>query len=314
MALVDSPTPATLARLAPRHAHDASFEGDHDRPDTIRTFAWFGYKGQEWVDDPQELSRRAWADALQSLADLAEGEDWTGASADDRPLPILGSYIRYTYQRLAMQEKICFSENGEYAALNTGLLTVHAEDIFGLFQRNDHANPRAQKWKFRKWATESDATILRQFPSPPEMATYADSPADLVYDLSRDLKLAYEHILVDNLDRFPADLAGEPRRARQALDHAKDLALKRTRRNFKVVVPQWYPKTRESGFLLPLDLTGSGSADLALVVSAVSDTAYRGHTILTLEMAYTVARLVSRPDSEWLKPQAMPSEETDDAL
>ena len=48
-----------------------------------------------------------------------------------------------------------------------------------------------------------------------------------------------------------------------------------------------------------------GSADLALVVSEVGDTEYRGHTVLTLEMAYTNARLVARPDSEWLKPPAI---------
>jgi hypothetical protein len=315
---VDIPSPADLARLAPAPtlsaAAVAGIDADEEwhRPDTIRSFAWFGYKGEEWIEDRQELSRRAWAGTLQGLADLAEDEDWEGAGAGDRPLPILGSYIRYTYQRLTMEQKIAVSDDGEFAALNTGLLTIHAEDVFGLFQRNEHGNPRAQPWKFRRWATESDRDILRSFPTPPAMATYASKASDLVYDLDRDLKLAYDHILVDNIDRFPPDLAAEPRRARQALDHAVDLTLKRTRRNFKIVVPQWYPRTQENGFLLPLDLTGSGTADLALVVSAIGDTAYRGHTILTLEMAYTVARLVSRPDSEWLKPQAMPSEAVDD--
>lgn len=312
---MNTPSPADLARQAsPRPAiaaaSDAVAEEEWHRPDTIRSFAWFGYKGgrEEWVDS-QDLSRRAWADALAGLASLAEDEDWTGAGADDRPLPILDSYIRYTYQRLVMEQKIAVSENGEFAALNTGLLTVHAEEIFGLFLRNEH--PNAQPWKFRRWATESDREILRHFPIPPEMATYASKASDLVFDLDRSFKLAYGHILGDHIDRFPPELAAEPLRARQALDHAVVLTLKRTRRNFKIVVPEWYPKTQENGFLLPLDLTGSGTADLALVVSAVGD-AYRGHTILTLEMAYSVARLVSRPDSEWLKPHAMPSEAVDE--
>lgn len=311
---MDIPSPADLARSSPsRPATEVASEAAADewhRPDTIRRFAWFNYKGDEWIDDPQELSQRAWAGTLAALAALAEKEDWTGAGADGRPLPILDSYLRYTYQRLAMEQKIAESENGEFAALNTGLLTVHAEDIFGLFQHNER--PNAQKWKFRRWATEADGVILRHFPTPPEMATYANKASDLVYDLDRDLKLDYGHILVDNRDRFPQELAAEPFRARQALDYAVALTLKRARRNFKIVVPQWYPRTQENGFLLPLDLTGSGTADLALVVSAISDTAYRGHTILTLEMAYSVARLVSRPDSEWLKPHAMPSEAVDE--
>jgi hypothetical protein len=63
---------------------------------------------------------------------------------------------------------------------------------------------------------------------------------------------------------------------------------------------------------MPLDVAGSGTADLALVVSPVGVAAYCGHTVLTLEMAYTNARLVARPDSDWLRPQAPPSREADD--
>lgn len=148
------------------------------------------------------------------------------------------------------------------------------------------------------------------------MAEYVTSTANLVYDWRRPLKLAYDHILVDNLSRFPPSLQSQPMRARQALDHAVDWTLKRVRRNYKVVVPQWYPRLGEGGaqFLMPLDLQGSGTADLALVVSEVGETAYRGHTVLTLEMAYTNARLVARPDSEWLKPEAPPLASVEDAF
>jgi hypothetical protein len=55
-------------------------------------------------------------------------------------------------------------------------------------------------------------------------------------------------------------------------------------------------------------------ADLALVVSSVEDRAYRGHTVLTLEMAYTNARLVARPDSDWLVPNAAPNQAIDEAF
>jgi hypothetical protein len=306
---VENPTPAALAHTQPPTVAVSTTPTETPRRDTIRSFAFFPYRGDEQLTDGYELGRRAWADALTSLANLAEPEDWTGAVATDRPLPILDSYLRYTYQRLVMEQKIEASADGEFAAINTGLLTSHAEDVFGLFQRNTREN--AQRWVFKKWATESDREILRNFPVPPPMAEYVKSASDLVYDWRRDLKLAYEHILVDNLDRFPAELATQPMRARQSLDHAVAWTLKRARRNYKVVVPQWYPRLTEAGaqFLMPLDLTGTGTADLALVVSAVGDAAYRGHTVLTLEMAYTNARLVARPDSEWLKPQAVPTYE-----
>jgi hypothetical protein len=213
-----------------------------------------------------------------------------------------------------MEDKIAVTTDGERAALNTGLLTPHAEEIFGYFQRNRHEN--AQQWYFMGWVTESDRELLRYFDEPPQMAEYVMSAPDLVYDWRRELKLAYDHILGDNIDRFPTDMRVQPLRARQALDSAVHLTLRRVRRNHKLVIPQWYPRLGESGaqFLMPLDLTGDGSADLALVVSAVGDRAYRGHTVLTLDMAYTNARLVARPDSDWLVPSATPSASIDEVF
>ncbi|MFT8636589.1 MAG: DUF3825 domain-containing protein [Pseudoclavibacter sp.] len=280
--------------------------GAASRRDTIRSFAWFGYTGDEWISDPAELSRRAWAEPLAVLAELAEDEDWTGAAPGGAQLPILDRYVRATYHRLVAEDKIATSDGGAFAALNTGLLTPYAEEIFGLFARNDH--PGAQPWKFVRWATESDRDILANFPAPPRMAVYIRSTADLVYDVDRPIKLAYEHIIGDNLGRFPRELAEHPVQARQALDAAVAFTLKRARRNYKTIVPQWYAHFEEPGFFLPLALTGRDAADLALVVSAVGDGVYRGNTVFTLDMAYLPARLVARPDSDWLRPQVAPAD------
>jgi hypothetical protein len=139
------------------------------------------------------------------LPHLAEPEDWAGSSADGRHLPILDSYLRYTYQRLVIEQKIAVAADGQYAALNTGLLTPYAEAIFGLFQRNRRED--LQPWFFLRWASESDRDTLRHFPLPPDLAEYVSDPADLVYDWRRRLMPAYDHILADNIDRFPADLS-----------------------------------------------------------------------------------------------------------
>lgn len=269
----------------------------------LRSFAFFPYRGQAQAEGA-ELGRLAWSEALVSLASMAELEEWVGAVDTTRTLPILDSFLRYTHKRLVMEDKVVVTVDGEWAAVNTGLLTPHAEELFGLFRRNRHEN--AQHWYFIRWATESDRDLLTHFPEPPEMAEYVTSASELVYDWRRELKLAYDHIINDNLERFPADLAAQPLRAKQALDAAVQLTLRRVRRNHKLVIPQWYPKFGEAGpqFLMPLDLTGSGRADLALVVSAVGDRVYRGHTVLTLDMAYTNARLIARPDSDWLAPIA----------
>ncbi len=284
-------------------------------PERLRQFAFFPLNSEQYVDDRYERGRLAWTQALQALEELAEPEDWTGSGAEvARPLPILDSYLRYTYRRLVIESKITVSEDAEFAAFNTGLLTRHAEDIFALFVRN--RVEKVQRWRFVRWVPECDRTIMQHFPEPPALAEYVTSASHLVFEWRRPLKLAYEHILVDNLHRFPTELTTNAMRARQALDLAVAWALKRVRRNYKTVVPQWYPRLGTSGaqFLMPLDLSGDHSVDLALVVSAVGDTAYRGHTVLTLDMAYTNARLVARPDSDWLIPRASTIPAVDDVF
>ncbi|WOF23647.1 DUF3825 domain-containing protein [Microbacterium betulae] len=306
------PTPADVARRQSGEIGPVT-EGHAER---LRSFAFFPYRGPRQAPgtiEPVELGRLAWEETLTSLAHLSEPEEWTGSTPTGRPLPILDSFLRYTYRRLVMEDKIAVTADGEFAAFNTGLLTPHAEEIFGFFQRNQHA---AQRWYFTGWVTESSRDLLRNFDQPPQMAEYVTSASELVYDWRRELKLAYDHILGDNIDRFPAEMIEQPLRARQALDSAINLTLRRVRRNHKLVIPQWYPKLGEAGaqFLMPLDLTGDRTADLALVVSVVGDRAYRGHTVLTLDMAYTNARLVARPDSDWLAPSATAIPSVDDAF
>lgn len=268
----------------------------------LRGFAFFRYRGEERID-PAEVGARAWHDTLKSLSDLAEPEEWTG-TAETRPYAILERYLMNTHQRLVMEDKICVSDDGRHAAFNTGLLTHFAEEIFALFSRNQREG--AQRWFFMSWAKDSDRDLLTYFPEPPQMAEYVAQTADLVYDWRRELKPAYDHILGERLHRFPPELQANPLRARQAFDFAIDMTLRRARRNYKMIVPQWNPALGEAGasFLLPLDLTGTGQADLALVASAIGDRAYRGHTVLGLAEAYSNARLVARPDSEWLVPSA----------
>lgn len=282
-------------------------------PDRLREFAFFPFRVKyERGAAPRYSPLLAWNQTLNELATLAEDEDW-GEATRSLDHPILNNYVNYTYKRLVTEDKIDVSADGQYAAFNTGLLTALSEELFALFERNHFRNDDAQDWFFKGWVTESNRDLLANFDPLPQMAQYVRTAGDLVYDCSCELKLAYSHILGDNIDRFPLDLQANPVRARQALDSAVNWALRKTRRNYKVVVPQWYPAAPEdtAQFLMPLDLDSDGRADLALVVSKANERIYRGHTVLTLEMAYSNARLVARPDSEWLLPSAGEPDEVD---
>lgn len=75
-------------------------------------------------------------------------------------------------------------------------------------------------------------------------------------------------------------------------------AKRRVRRNYKTAIPQYYNGRLQ--LLLPLCLQTKANADLALVIEKENGV-YRASTCLTLDMAINNARLIAKPDDEWLK-------------
>lgn len=146
-----------------------------------------------------------------------------------------------------------------------------------------------------------------RFKRLPERATYFDEPADLLYDPRLDFRPQYEHIVVGRLDRFPEHLQNDERRRTEALRQAIQHAIFRVEQNYKTAIPQYYWPTRDEKdpgklqLLLPVCLEDVSRADLALSIDRLGDV-YRAATVLTLDMAYNNARLIARPDKEWLEP------------
>ena len=90
-------------------------------------------------------------------------------------------------------------------------------------------------------------------------------------------------------------------RFKQALERA----LKRVEWNYKTAIPTYYIEDREISILIPLALESKGKVNVALVCKHNYNPEkrinnYVGKTILTLDMAYSNARLITRPDSDWL--------------
>jgi hypothetical protein len=90
-------------------------------------------------------------------------------------------------------------------------------------------------------------------------------------------------------------------RLKNRLDDAVKLALKRVEWNYKTAIPVYFPSRDAMSLLLPLALVDEDQIDLALVVERKQSGAYQGQTILPLSIAYSNSRLVTRPDSDWLK-------------
>ncbi|MBZ5569740.1 MAG: DUF3825 domain-containing protein [Acidobacteriia bacterium] len=259
----------------------------------------------------------------------------------DHPLPILHSYIFHTFQRLVLESKILVNEEAGFAAFNTGLVDPRYEIIYALFSPNDDPRAPWQLTAFCT-AGEGAAgqNLVRHFNPLPASAHYFDNPADLLYDTRVGKpEMDWKHVIVDRIDRYPqefvedhwptgfvardtSEMAHEDRKSyyaelgeaiqadnrtyRRIMNRVKDavdLSIKRASWNFKTAVPQYYPRVRKLQLLLPVCLISDERVDLALAVEKTQSGSYLGHTALPLDWAYKNARLICRPDSDWLAPQ-----------
>ena len=136
----------------------------------------------------------------------------------------------------------------------------------------------------------------------PDIANYFEKPELLIFNPKCKLIPDIDHIIQDNISRFPAHLQGAgDGELRRLLVGAIDEVRKKVKTNYKIAVPQYYDGKIQ--LLLPLCLTaGSPNPDLALVVHKLNEDTYTARTCLTLKMAYNNARLIVKPQSNWLKP------------
>ncbi len=243
-------------------------------------------------------------DAISYLADtLADKEAWDFSDNKVKQNSILKNYLEFTFRKLQQEKKIKFTSNNKFACFNTGLVTENLEDIFAFFE--EHNNPKGtttQAFFFKSFLKKSDANLLKHFSSDiPEIADFFDKPESLIFNPKNDLIPDLDHIIKDNLGRFPIHLqkADEAELRRQLIGSIEEVK-KKVRTNYKIAIPQFYDGKIQ--LLLPLCLTsGSPNADLALVVHRLADTnTYVARTCLTLKMAYNNARLIVKPQSNWL--------------
>ena len=265
------------------------------RQEVFAFFPWDGKSGETW-ETP-----------FDSLVEMAKSEDWNFAREEFRRdkyrYPILYNYLNYTFKRLQDQDKIVFDENDDAACFNTGLITPDEKEIFALFSKNFKAD--GNDWFFKGFFDSYANEIAKFRLTLPELATYVADSNELVLDTSFELDVNIGHILDDpnNQERLPEQLRNNRNLALNAIEGATKFLKQKVIRNYKVAIPQWYTPDQKIQLLLPLCIISPDKADLALV--AAKDSAaglYRIRTALRMDMAYSNARLITRPDREWLDP------------
>lgn len=244
--------------------------------------------------------------AIEYLAEnLADPEDWEFSDASKKNYSILKNYLEHIFRKIQAEGKVTYTNNNSHACFNTGLVTRNLEPIFACFDAfcDLHQGGKHSPYCFKAFLKESDIHFLTTFPTNhPDIADFFQKPEDLIFNPRCKLIPQLDHIIEDNLTRFPAHIQVlESNEIRRQLDGAIEEVKKRVKTNYKLAVPQFYNNRIQ--LLLPLNLTpGSPNPDLALAIHKISEDTYTARTCLTLKMAYNNARLIVKPQSVWLKP------------
>jgi len=238
---------------------------------------------------------------IRDLSKVAEPEDWyfetSTGTYDQMNYAGLRQYIHYIFAKHKTENKIVIVD--DYAVINTGLLTINGEDIYMVFIENTTFEKSMCKYSLVNFLKESDRGMPNKLrlngvlPNPIDF--FFDCPELSYFDTKLEIVMDVDHIYDDNLARLPLIMQSLDRNtALTLLEGAKIKSIKRIKRNNRLVVPQVYFGNIQ--YLMPFEI----NEIIVPIVLEKQDNCYRANTILTLEMAYSNARLLMKPESSWL--------------
>lgn len=284
--------------------------------------------------------------AMQDLAELALEEKWSLGSSGKLELldNYLGYTFSKLWNEEKIC--YCKDHHGKkYAAFNTGLVDELYKPIYALFKEN--ANKGMQEWMLLDFCVAGEdygKKLVSLFEKLPEPANYFTDISDLLYDVSKGAPvLDSKHIIIENIERFPYGVIKEfapdgfeilrtesltakdrdkyfedlrqamlkdkftYRKFNERLKSVVTQSVERVKWNYKSAIPMYYSTRKKMCLLLPLIFGRHNKVELALVVSKGQSGNYQGETIYPLDWAYKCARLVCRPDSDWLSVEKIPT-------
>ncbi|EGP8351112.1 DUF3825 domain-containing protein [Listeria monocytogenes] len=228
---------------------------------------------------------------------LAEKEDWyyenPNAKSSNQKYGVLFQFIHHTFSKCKDENLLKFKDN--HCLMNTGLLTQSGEEIFMLFTKN--SRPNEQEWFFNSFYRSSDHDIPQNMRGslPEHIDYFASNPQDMYFNTKLNVLYNMEHIVEENFTRLPEGIQQLDKSIIiTILNSSTEQMKKRILRNNRLLVPQYYNK--RIMYLAPLRF---GKDTLPLAIEKHIDS-YRINTILTPGMAYCNARLIMKPESNWL--------------
>lgn len=250
---------------------------------------------------------------LEDIANSTIPENWRFKNKQSAlNHPILKTYLETIFLKLKREGKVLKSQDGKHIMFNSNLLDKFFHALYIIAEVKEAEGIEVYLNPIRT-AEESYATLRKygfegQKPMPPVFFTDVN---EVIYNTSSEWRIdkdygSLSHIIEERNYRFPEKVRGlSTDQLARKLYEAIGYALAIAQRNYKYIVPIYYPRMDDICFLMPIFLEGtySASPDFALVLQRDNDNKmYIAKTILDLESGYQDARLIAKPDESWLNP------------
>jgi len=290
-------------------AYESLFKLYKDQP-LERVFAHF-YPVQGNYDEPFRLIAKHTIDGYDAWG---FNQEKFKVKYPYTEVPKLKNYLNYTFIRLRELEHgepgryfLC-SDDQDWICFNTGLQNHHGADLLATFQKYkpkaDSPERIVPDWVSKGCYASNDQPYRVHFGKQiPDIAWYSMDGKDYIFDLSYTIdKDTFDHLFDRAKQR-----AGLPNASdevvRNYLRGTLENLIPKIRRNYKVAIPVYYVDEKRMQLLLPfISASDSNNVSCFLVERDDANKNYRLKTIFDLDQAYFSARLITRPDREWLNP------------
>lgn len=229
--------------------------------------------------------------------------------------PKLRNYLLYSFARLRDLEQ---NEPGKYflvttdeqwSCFNSGLQDKHSADLFMIFEKykprqsSVDTAPRSD-WVYRGAVTSREPAYRNHFGiKHPALAWYSTNSQDYIFNTEYSIDTdIFDHMFERARQRsgFAEDATDES--VRNYLRGCIENLIPKIRRNYKTAIPVYFIEERRMQMLLPFHSSNGRDISCFLVERDDRNRCYKIKTILDMDQAFFAARLITRPDKEWLNP------------
>lgn len=243
---------------------------------------------------------------IQALAEKALPEKWSFEGKNDNS--ILKNYLKYTFNKLQDENKVI--ETDTYCVFNTGLFSHYYVPIYIYGELNKNESEDSPKWFFKGFKDKYELGNMDIENNFPERTDYFSDPNRLVFNWHYEVNINYKHILDDlNTSQRLPDSIKNSDIPLETLKGVIDTAIQKVTANYKLAVPHYYQNKIQ--LLVPLCFGKDKNPSVALVLNLMKNGYYQATTCLSMEMAYMDARLIAKPESNWLMAENIISTEKD---